>query len=124
MPNIQNFAGGDLPAPLQPKGFAPTQMNFGGPLHPPAQQQLSESEILGMILGQGQPQQPQGNQFGGLQQAIFQRGLQNAQQGPTAANPEATNTGIFQGPFQPQGTQGPFQPQGIPANLNLARRGF
>ena len=54
MPNIQNFAtGGDLPQGLQTRQPRPPQINFGGPNQPIAQQQLSESELLGQLLGGG-----------------------------------------------------------------------
>lgn len=91
--NIQDFAqqgfNGGLPGALQqrppqpiPQGFAPQQVNFGGQQQPPAQQQITQSQILGLLLsGQlGNIPQSQDNAFGGLQNAIFQRGILDAQQ--------------------------------------------
>ncbi len=82
MPNIRDFT--QLPPGLQrPQApNIPQQVNFGGQLQPPAQQQITQSQILGQLLaGQlGNIQQDQGNAFGGLQNALLQRGVQGAQQ--------------------------------------------
>ena len=80
MPNIRDFASGDLPQGLQPRQARP-QVNFGGPQQPIAQQQMSESDILGQLLsgqlGGGVP----GGVNPGLQQlqaSILKRGAQDA----------------------------------------------
>jgi len=86
MPNIQDFANrglqGDLPQGLQARQPRP-QVNFGGPQQPIAQQQMSESTILGKLLsgalGGGLP----GGAAPGLQQlqaAILQKGRSDALQ--------------------------------------------
>ena len=83
MPNIQNFASGDLPQGLQPRQARP-QVNFGGPQQPIPQQQGSESEILGHLLsGQLGGGVPSGVASGiqQLQAAILQQGKANALQG-------------------------------------------
>ena len=52
MPNIQNFASGDLPQGLQ-AGQQRPQVNFGGPQQPIAQQESTVSKILGQLLKSG-----------------------------------------------------------------------
>ena len=80
MPNIQNFAtGGDLPAGLMSQQRGPRQVNFGGPIQPIAQQQMTQSQLLGQLLGGGAG--VPGGADPGLQQlqaAILQRGAQDA----------------------------------------------
>jgi len=123
MPNIRDFAqqglGSGLPPGLQPRrpqGFAPQQVNFGGQLQPPAQQQITESQILGQLLsGQlGGIPQDQGNAFGGLQNAIMQRGAQDAQQRQRdqAGIRQSANIPFAQSPIDPNALAQIQQSQG------------
>ena len=83
MPNIQNFAtGGDLPAGLMSQQRGPRQVNFGGQAQPIAQQQMTQSQLLGQLLSGGQSVAGlEGGQNQGLQQlqaAILKKGAQDA----------------------------------------------